>query len=99
MTSEQIEKLDLAWDFEGFFGKLRYGSFDKKLYNDFLQLLKGISFNDEDLIPKRVVALLWYIPLFMEWNMERVQHQVTSNEYFDLKTLIINELERIFGIP
>ncbi len=100
MTEEIIAQLESTWDIDtGFFGKLREGKFDKELYNDFMQLLRTISFEEEELISSRVVSLLWYIPLFMEWQKERVKKEIDIKEYELLKTAVENELERILGIP
>ena len=101
MKLEEIEKLDLSWDYdEGFFGKLRQGIIDKNLYREFISLLTAISFEEDELIPRRIVSLLWYIPLFMEWQKERViLNKFDLTEYNTLKTQIENELERILGIP
>ena len=100
MTQEIIQQLENAWEIDsGFFWKLRQGTFDRQLYNDFLVLLKSISFEDEELISSRVVSLLWHIPLFMEWQKRRVQKDIPLEEYDNLKTNIENELERILGVP
>ena len=99
MIQEIIEELESTWDIDsGFFGKLRKGKFDKDLYNEFMQFLRRISF-EEELVSSRAVSLLWYIPLFMEWQKERVIETIDIKEYKILKTAIENELERILGIP
>jgi hypothetical protein len=100
MRQELISQLEAIWEVDsGFLYKLRQGIFDRELYNEFIQLLREISFEDEELISSRIVSLLWYIPLFMEWQKERVQKNISLNEYNILKTTIENELERILGIP
>jgi hypothetical protein len=36
MSKQHLEQLDLSWDIdEGFFGSLRKGKFDNKLFSDF----------------------------------------------------------------
>ncbi len=100
MKQELIEQLESTWEVDtGFFYKLRQGIFDRKLYNEFLILLKTIDFEDEEMIVSRVVSLLWYIPLFMEWQKERVVKTINLGEYNILKQNIENELERILGVP
>ena len=99
MTEEQILQLESAWDSEGFLGHLRDGKFDNNLYQDFIFLLHSISFDEDALISKKIISLLWYIPLFMEWQRERVQNTISVNEYDLKRTSIANELERILGIP
>ena len=99
MTKEQIQHLEFAWSFEGFLGQLRDGKFDPILYEEFITLLRSISFKGEDSILKEIVSLLWYIPLFMEWQCERVKDSISLKEYERKKTVIENELERILGTP
>lgn len=101
MGSDLIEELSRCWDLDdGFFGKLRQGVFDDNLYQDFLSLLRTISFEEDDeLIPRGIVTNLWYIPLFMGWQKERVSDKLPPESYEFKKTAIENELERIFGIP
>ena len=100
MNNEQIEQLDLSWDIdEGFFGNLRQGKFDNGLFTNFMSLLKSISFEEEELIPRRVVSLLWYIPPFMEWQRERVANTISPKDYNYKINEIHSELERILGYP
>ena len=102
MTSQILEALDEAWDIDrGFLGRLRDGVFDKASYEEFLQILRSISFSEDDLIPKSTVTLLWYIYPFIEWQKERViQQMVLTEEQYDLMSVdIMNQLERILGIP
>ncbi|OQP52799.1 hypothetical protein A4H97_24165 [Niastella yeongjuensis] len=100
MIQELIEQLESTWEVDtGFFYKLRQGIFDRNLNNEFLNLLKTISFEDDEMISSRVVSLLWYIPLFMEWQKERVGKTMGIEEYNMLKQNIENELERILGVP
>lgn len=95
-----IDNLNKCWDYnEGFFGKLRQGLFDEVLFKEFLKLLKEISFDGADCIPKNVVSMLWYIPLFMEWQKERISKVIDLIEYSSKKTQIENELEKILGTP
>lgn len=100
MNEDQIEDLDQCWDYDnGFFGQLKQRVFDRKLFEKVITILRGIHFEEDEDIPRRVVSLLWYIPLFMEWNAEGVSSQIPSDEYNNCKTLIENELERILGVP
>lgn len=47
------------------------------------------------MIPFDLVHLLWYVPLFMEWQRKRVERVISSEEYENKKTNVENELERI----
>ena len=100
MNKDILQKLEDSWDHDyGFFGKLHQGFFDEKLYQEFLESLKLISFEQESVISKNVIRLLWYIPLFMEWQKERINSVISLQEYSIKKTQIENELERILGTP
>jgi hypothetical protein len=100
MKNELKDKLELSWDYdEGFFGQLRQGKFVPELYQEFITLLREISFDDEELIEKDIVSYLWYIPSFMSWQSERVSSSISLEEYNLKRTEVENELERILGIP
>ncbi len=92
------DDLNLAWDEDGFLGLLRDSSFNHEKGLNLLQILQGISFDDVECIPKDLVSLLWYIPIFMEWQSQRLNLAVNEN-YITLEAEIHNEIERILGTP
>ncbi len=47
------------------------GSFDPEGLRRLEALLKSIDLEDSPTIDRRLVSLLWYIPLFMIWQKER----------------------------
>ena len=99
MEDNILQKLNDSWEYDsGFFGKLRQGYFDENLFSEFVDLLKSISF-EEDFIHRDIVRLLWFIPLFMEWQEERISSGININVYSNKRTLIENELLRILGNP
>jgi hypothetical protein len=62
-------------------------------------LLKSISFAEDELIPRRVVSLLWYIPPNMEWQRMRVMDTINSEDYSQKINQVHRELERLLGYP
>jgi hypothetical protein len=96
-----IDDLEASWDFEsGFFGKLRQGSFDHVALNRLLETLHGITIVEQTVLPKRLVSLLWYMPLFMVWQRERVCELCDDMHEYDQTTNRIEQIvERILGIP
>ncbi len=65
------EKLKTFWDLDsGFFWKLREGIFDSNEFDELCATLESIP--TVDLYPKSTIALIWRIPLFMEYQEERV---------------------------
>lgn len=100
MGSFNLDTLEDAWEIEiGFLAQLRDGIFNETLYAEFLQALKEIRVEEEELLPRRLVTLLWYIPQFMEWQTERVADTISEEKYLLKRGLVENELERILGVP
>ena len=65
-----------------------------------LRKLSSLSIAEEAEIPRRLVSLLWYIPLFMEWQTEQVQESGgDAIAYEQAITLMTNEVERLLGLP
>jgi len=97
---ELIEYLECAWDREGFLGGIREGKFVAGDGEKFLSMLGAIQINEEALVPKRLVSLLWYLPSFLEWQNKRVQEKSGNLElYRHFVTSIHNTLENVLGVP
>lgn len=94
-----VEKLEAAWgDEAGFLFKLRMGEFDSSRANEFVALLQELDVDEGSPIDRRTVSLLWYLPAFIRWQRERVAPGLID-ELDRLETLVMNELERILGVP
>lgn len=68
------EKLDREWLDEGFLNKLRNGEFDVAGYVRFegvLNTLRQLDDRSSVSIDREVVRLLWFVPQFVEWQVER----------------------------
>jgi len=62
--------------------------------------LSAIDVNDSTAIPRRVVSMLWYMPLFMSWQNEQVSESGIDRQSFELAANRIQEqIERILGVP
>jgi hypothetical protein len=96
-----VSSLEREWDFDtGFFGLLRRGEFDPESFNRLVETLGSTGFDDDKLINRRAVSLLWYMPLFMSWQRERVQENGGDLAEFDnATTLVQNLVEGILGVP
>ena len=84
---------------DGFLGLLRGGHFDTRARDRFLHLLESVEIaEDAKTIDRRLVALLWYMPLFMQWQGRRLddEEQAALQPVLDAVT---NRLERILGAP
>lgn len=100
-TEELIQDLESHWSTDGFLDTIRRGNFDASAGQRFLELLRGISIGDDQLIPKRLLSLLWYLPLFLEWQKERITEMASSKaaSYERFVTEVQNVLEEVLGVP
>lgn len=100
MKHHDVKILEEYWDVSGFFYQLRQGDFDYKAYTEFLLVLKRMEPDESITVEKRIVSLLWFIPVFMRWQTERVAEKGADMEiYRRAEDEIVDELIRILGIP
>ncbi len=96
----QIRALEALWNVpDGFFFRLKQGEYNPSDVRDVLETLRSINLGDAP-IPRRLVSLIWFMPLFMTWQIPRVleaggdakslEHSITEVE---------NELEVLLGLP
>lgn len=101
MDVDQVaEALEVEWDIEGFFDQVRNGVFDPKRACHVLGLLREIDVDDSQVLPRRLVSLLWYMPMFLGWQLQRVEEkggEIASFERFILD--VQNILEEVLGTP
>lgn len=70
---EAIRAREAEYDTDlGFLGRLRRGNFDLNGLDRLLRLLEAIDLGEATMINRRLVSLLWMIPTFMGWQVERV---------------------------
>jgi hypothetical protein len=98
---QQIELLESEWSpDDGFFWCVRQGQFDSAVYQRALKKISTISIAEDAQLPRRVVSLLWYIPLFMQWQVDRVRENGGDTiAYSRAITAMTNEVERLLGVP
>ncbi|UCV00970.1 hypothetical protein [Acidovorax radicis] len=95
-----IEQLDSEWDTDGFFDRIRNGDYDAKQAQKILQILDAIDIGMDDLMPKRLVALLWYLPSFLGWQSDRVAERGGDRTAYAKFTVDVqNILEKMLGTP
>ncbi len=98
-TKKLITELEREYDQdEGFLGLLRNGHFNSIARDRFVRLLQSIDIGTGGSVDRRVVALLWYVPLFMQWQERRLD----ADEREALQSAanrVTSELERILGVP
>jgi hypothetical protein len=98
---KEIAALESEWSPEdGFFWCVRQGHFTPSDFERALKEVSAISIEEGADVPRRVVSLLWYIPLFMQWQVERVQENKGDvKAYTTAVTKMTNEIERLLGVP
>lgn len=100
--AEWAYALEVAWDEQGFLGRIRMGRFDRTAGECFLQALRTIDLGVCEAINRRFVSLLWYIPLFLLWQRPRIveaEGEQQALEYDWLSNAIQAAVEEILGIP
>lgn len=97
----EIEALESEWfPDSGFFWRIRQGRFAADEFQCALKRVSAISIEQEVDLPRRFVSLRWYIPLFMQWQAERVQENGGDTAaYTKAMTTMTNEIERLLGVP
>jgi hypothetical protein len=96
-----IAELESFWEPDkGVFWQLRQGNFVESELRRFLAWIGRLQVEEEVALPRRLVAMLWYLPLFMQWQTDRVRTAGGDlAAYSRAITEVTNELERILGVP
>jgi len=71
-ADQLIARLEAAWDIDGFLDHVRNGDFVPDEGEQFLAILRDIKISETDLVPKRLVSLLWFVPIFLMWQVDRI---------------------------
>lgn len=89
------------WELDtGFFWKCREGEFSPADFTRTHELLRSISVAEDASLPRSFVAVLWFIPQFMEWQIERVQRNGGDVvAYRNAGNRMWDEIQRILGMP
>ncbi|WP_371479166.1 hypothetical protein [Kitasatospora sp. NBC_00315] len=97
---ELLELLDAAWDDEsGFLGKLRSGQFDLDAGEAYVALLSQIP-QPGEMIDSRLVKLIWFAPMFIEWQMERAARGADeARQLTRIATQVHETVAGILGTP
>lgn len=103
MTPEDaIDELEAAWaEPAGVLYQLRQGALNADGMADLVALLGTIEVGaDASSLPRRFVSLLWYVPLFVCWQKERVQQNGgNADAVARFAGEITNDVERVLGVP
>jgi hypothetical protein len=96
-----IESIESEWEPEdGFFWKIRQGNFETAGVHRALSKFAAVPSLTDQPIPARLVSVLWYVPIFMEWQLDRVRENGGDTaEYMAAINKFTAEIERILGVP
>jgi hypothetical protein len=99
---ELITLIEAEWDSDkGFFGRLRQGQFDRASYLRCKQSLDRLHWEigKKSSLSRRLVSIVWYIPLFMTWQTERVSGSIDAEEYRRVSNEIQTIVQEFLGVP
>lgn len=101
LVAQIISDLEAEWEKPGgFLGNLRVGQFDPNGVARLLGILGRVNVVNEILISRRLVSLIWYIPIFMTWQRERVSAGGVNAEVYEIAINQVETLvEKILGVP
>jgi len=93
-----VDLIDAEYDLEdGFIGRLRSGTFDQAGADRLIAALRALDLGDGP-IERRLVSLLWYLPIIIEWQKERVP-EADLQKVEILLGEVIGILETTLGAP
>jgi hypothetical protein len=100
-TREWVQALEAEWSKpDGFLGRAREGAFDDRQGTAFVLMLEKIKPSENATIGRRLVALLWYIPIFLGWQKGRVAEKNGDAAAFEqLTNRVQGIIEDILGVP
>jgi len=101
MNEQIIAELERFWEpDEGVFWRLRQGVLDPQGLEKVAVLLESIKVTEESLLPRRFVALVWFIPIFLEWQRDRVKERGGDmHEFATRQNRLSGAVQRLLGVP
>jgi hypothetical protein len=90
--------IDAEYDLEdGFVGRLRSGQYDQVGADRLLAALSALDLGDGP-IDRRLVSLLWYLPLIIGWQLHRVP-EAEVGKVENILNQVVSILETVLGVP
>jgi hypothetical protein len=84
----------------GFLHKIRQGSFAAAQAESLLKTLGDIKAGGKQALERRLVPLVWYLPIFLSWQKVRIVEGGGDGTAYDrLTNRIQGLLEEILGVP
>ena len=100
-TDKEIAAIEAAWEPEsGVLWKLRQGEVRANEIEALLRILDGIRFADNELLPRRFVSFVWYLPIFFEWQRKRVADRGGDMQAYQvLSNRVVAAVQGVLGVP
>lgn len=97
---EVVELLEREYDRPGgFLGLLREGTFDPVGAERLVRVLSSLDLGD-DLVDRRLVRLLWFTPMFIQWQRERFELAgADAGPVESILNQVVSILEEVVGVP
>jgi hypothetical protein len=101
LSNEHVAAIEAAWEPDtGPLWKLRQGEVDMEQIDALLRVLDTIQVHDDDPLPRRFVSLVWYLPIFFEWQRDRVAERGSDMQVFQaLSNRVVAAVQRVLGVP
>jgi len=87
-------RLEELWN--GPLTQIRYGTFTEVEKTAIEETLNSIQFDPDELLPRKIVTCLWFMPQFMEWQVERI---TPVQEYKNFCLWVSDKMGEILGNP
>lgn len=99
--SDAIKEVEAHWELDdGYFFRLRQGDYDPGGAARVIETLRSISTDDDTLLPRRFVSLTWWMPMFMEWQIDRVAEAGGDAKGLERDIVSVrNALDDVLGVP
>jgi hypothetical protein len=100
LSNADLAAIEAAWEPDGVMWKLRQGEVDTAKIEALLCLLEAIQVGEDDLLPRRFVSFVWYLPIFFEWQRERVAERGADIQAYQvLSNRAVAAVQRLLGVP
>lgn len=84
----------------GFVWKVRYGDFDAEGGERFIRVLSQIRPPQDRPLERRLVSIVWFLPLMLMWQEERIAARGDDSERLHRITeRVTNLVIEILGVP
>ena len=100
-TRRWVAMLEAEFDEpDGFLWNVRYGNFDADQGKRFVDLLSQIKPPKDGPLERRLVSIVWFLPLLVMWQKERVAERGGDpQKYQRLIESVTNTVIAILGVP